>query len=126
MITYEPKPFLDAAPVNALINSSAMTAYLLTVRENKQYFKKGHIAKQAAKLDFIMQHHTYTYSVINALQCNDAYTICRFTATGDLTNVFSYSPIDSMAGGVSYVDGGICNLPGVSYIGRGKAIGKIL
>ncbi len=107
MITYEPKPFLDAAPVNALINSSAMTAYLLTVRENKQYFKKGHIAKEAAKLDFIVQHHKYTYSVINALQCNDVYTMCRFTATGELTNVFSYSPTYLMAGGVSYVDGGI-------------------
>ncbi len=119
MITYEPKPFLDAAPVNALINSSAMTAYLLTIRENKQYFKKGHIAKEAAKLHFIVQHHTYTYSVINALQCNDVYTMCRFTSTGKLTNVFSYSPIDSMAGGVYLGGRGYLTAVGVYLGGRG-------
>ena len=122
MITYEPKPFLDAAPVNALIHKSAITAYHLTLRDNKQCFKAGRLVKNAAKLD--MAHNdqpSFTHSHINALRLSNVYRVYGFTPVAEADNVFTYCPIDSMAGGVSYVSGGICGRRGI-YVRRGYNI----
>lgn len=120
MITYEPKPFLDAAPVNALIHKRPWIAYQLTLRENMCSFKAGGAVRDFAKLSCPHKYNSLvTHSAINALQCNDVYIVHGFTPVAEADNVFSYSPTDSMAGGVSYVDGGISCGWGVSSVGGG-------
>ncbi len=113
MITYEPKPFLDAAPVNALIHKNGYFAYNMTTYVNGHSFKKGCTIKNAAELD--IAHNGYprfTHSYINALRLNNLYTVHGLTPVSYVDNVFTYSPIDSMAGGVSYGGGGTYGWPG--------------
>ncbi|AII27452.1 dUTPase [Pseudoalteromonas phage B8b] len=118
MITYEPKPFLDAAPVNALIHKRTRMAYILALYANNQYFKVGYLVKEIAKLHAPhFKYPSFTHSHINALSLANVYVLSYPTGRG--VNTFTYSPTDSMAGGVSYVDGGSYCLWGVSLIGVG-------
>ncbi len=116
MITYEPKPFLDAAPVNALTHKNPRYAFQLVSYLTKQYFKAGNLVKEFAKLSCPHKYNSLaTHSRINAVGLSNIYIVHKPMDSVGCT--FSYSPTNSMAGGVSNGDGGKQAWRGYSPVG---------